>query len=230
MTVGNKEITDLTLVSDPTGTDMYCVKTGADFRIRTGVANGLATLDGSGKLLAAQAPTSGTVTNVTGTAPIASSGGATPAISITAATTGAAGSMSAADKAKLDGVAAGATANAGTVTNLSVTSANGVSGSVATSTTTPAITLSLGAITPASVAASGTVTGSNLSGTHSGSSSGTNTGDQNLAPYAQLNSPAFTGNPTAPNITLGGGKLLTKLTLSASPPGTLVDGELYMKY
>jgi len=50
----------------------------------------------------------GTVTSVTGTAPIASSGGTTPAISISAATTGAAGSMSAADKTKLDGIATSA--------------------------------------------------------------------------------------------------------------------------
>jgi len=53
----------------------------------------------------------GTITAVTGTAPITSSGGATPAIGITAATQSAAGSMSAADKAKLDNVATGATAN-----------------------------------------------------------------------------------------------------------------------
>lgn len=39
----------------------------------------------------------------------------------------------------------------GTVTSVSVTTANGVSGTVASSTTTPAITLSLGAITPTSV-------------------------------------------------------------------------------
>lgn len=39
----------------------------------------------------------------------------------------------------------------GTVTSVSVTTANGVSGSVATGTTTPAITLTLGAITPTSV-------------------------------------------------------------------------------
>jgi hypothetical protein len=58
--------------------------------------------------------TSGTVTGVTGTAPIVSSGGAAPAISIDAATTLAAGSMSATDKTKLDGVATGATANANT--------------------------------------------------------------------------------------------------------------------
>lgn len=51
------------------------------------------------------------VTNVTGTAPIVSSGGATPAISITNATTSAAGAMSASDKTKLDGIAAGAEVN-----------------------------------------------------------------------------------------------------------------------
>jgi phage-related tail fiber protein len=44
----------------------------------------------------------GIVTSVTATGPIVSSGGATPVISITAATDSAAGSMSAADKTKLD--------------------------------------------------------------------------------------------------------------------------------
>ena len=51
------------------------------------------------------------VSSVTGTAPISSSGGTTPDISIAAATTGAAGSMSASDKTKLDGIAAGAEVN-----------------------------------------------------------------------------------------------------------------------
>lgn len=51
-------------------------------------------------------------------------------------------------------------ANAGTVTSASVTTANGISGTVATATTTPAITLTLGAITPTSVAATGAITSS----------------------------------------------------------------------
>jgi hypothetical protein len=68
--------------------------------------------------------------------------------------------MSGADKTKLDGIAVGA--NTGTVTSVSVTTANGVSGTVATNTTTPAITLTLGAITPSSIAATGTVTGTNI--------------------------------------------------------------------
>ena len=43
----------------------------------------------------------------------------------------------------------------GTVTSVSVTTVNGVSGTVATATTTPAISLTLGAITPSSVTVSG---------------------------------------------------------------------------
>ena len=62
----------------------------------------------------------------------------------------------------------GGSGGTGTVTNVSVVSANGVSGSVANASTTPAITLALGAIAPTSVAATGTVTGSNLSGTNTG--------------------------------------------------------------
>jgi len=48
-----------------------------------------------------------------------------------------------------------ATGSGGTVTSVSVITANGVSGSVATPTTTPAITITLGAISPSSVTASG---------------------------------------------------------------------------
>jgi len=54
----------------------------------------------------------------------------------------------------------GGAAPAGTVSSVSVTTGNGVSGTVATATTTPAITLTLGAITPSSVAASGDVSDS----------------------------------------------------------------------
>lgn len=64
------------------------------------------------------------------------------------------------------------TAGGGTVTSASAVTANGVSATVATATTTPAFTFTLGAITPSSVASTGTVTGTNLSGT--------NTGDQTI--------------------------------------------------
>jgi hypothetical protein len=69
------------------------------------------------------------------------------------------------------------TSNGGTVTSVSVTTANGVSGTVTNPTTTPAISLALGAITPTSVAASGAVTGSNLSGSNTGDQTITLTGD-----------------------------------------------------
>lgn len=49
------------------------------------------------------------------------------------------------------GVLSWATNGTGTVTSVSVVTANGVSGSVATATTTPAITLTLGDITPSKV-------------------------------------------------------------------------------
>lgn len=113
--------------------------------------------DGITQMVANASAGVGQVTNVTGVAPINSSGGATPAISISAATDSAPGSMSAADKTKLDGIAAGATANAGTVTAVTVASANGVSASVANQGTTPALTIALGAITPTSISCSGAV-------------------------------------------------------------------------
>ena len=57
-----------------------------------------------------------------------------------AATTSVAGFMSAADKTKLNGIAAGATANLGTVTNVSSgTQISGMSMTIATGTTTPTI-------------------------------------------------------------------------------------------
>ena len=49
----------------------------------------------------------------------------------------------------------GAWITSGTVTGVSIVTANGISGTVANHTTTPAITLSLGAITPSSVAVTG---------------------------------------------------------------------------
>lgn len=57
------------------------------------------------------------------------------------------GFMTGADKTKLDGIASGATANTGTVTSFSFTNGNGITGTVATSTTTPTLSFALGAVT-----------------------------------------------------------------------------------
>lgn len=99
---------------------------------------------------------------------------------------------------KWEAFAMGTAGGSGTVSSVSVTTANGVSGSVANPTTTPAISLTLGAITPTSVSASGTVTGSNLSG----ASSGTNTGDQTIS---------ITGDGTASGSTSALSLTVTKI-------------------
>ncbi len=66
-------------------------------------------------------------------------------------------------------------AGGGTVTDVTVTPTGGLTASVASSATTPALTLGFGAtITPANVAATGALSGTNFTG----SSTGVNTGDQ----------------------------------------------------
>ena len=84
----------------------------------------------------------GTVTSVTGSAPVVSSGGTTPAISMAAASSGVPGYMTGAYATKLDGIATGATANTGTVT--SVATSGNVSGITLTGSVTTSGTLTLG--------------------------------------------------------------------------------------
>lgn len=84
------------------------------------------------------------VNSVSGSAPIVSSGGTNPSISILAATTSAPGSMSAADKAKLDGIAAGAQVNV--PTNLGITGTGDtrtITSSTGTNVTLPVATTSV---------------------------------------------------------------------------------------
>lgn len=135
----------------------------------------------------------------------------------------------------------------GTVTSVSVVTANGVSGTVATSTTTPAITLVLGAITPSSVTASGNITGANLSGTNTGNQTITLTGDvtgsgtgsfaatigNNKVTYAkmqQASTVTLLGNPTGgtanvEEITLGAGLSFSGTTLVSTGGGTYGFGQ-----
>jgi hypothetical protein len=119
----------------------------------------------------------------------------------------------------------------GTVTSVSVVTANGVSGSVATPTTTPAITLTLGAILPTTVngltitSSTGTFTLANakvltvnktmtLTAADDTGSYTLPTGTHSIAP---LDAPIFTGQPTIADFTLSthshlnaaGGGLLT---------------------
>ena len=77
----------------------------------------------------------GTVTSVTGTSPVVSSGGATPAISMPAATTSVSGYLTSTDWNTFNNK------GSGTVTAVSVTSANGFAGT-SSGGATPALTLS----------------------------------------------------------------------------------------
>lgn len=106
--------------------------------------------------------------------------------------------------------ALGYTPSSGTVTNVSVTGNNGIGSNVLNPTTTPVITLSLGAITPTSVSASGTISGSNFSG----SSSGTNTGDQTITLTGDVTGSGTGSFPTTlATITQGVGTNFVKLNL-----------------
>lgn len=103
----------------------------------------------------------------------------------------------------------------GTVTSVSVATANGVSGTVANPTTTPAITLALGAITPSSVN-SVVVSGSStptLAVTGTSSISGSNTGDQNLFSSVPVSGQTtVTANSTTTALTLVAGSNMTITT------------------
>lgn len=92
------------------------------------------------------------VTSVSATAPVASSGGITPTISMAAATASIDGYMTSTYASKLDGIAAGATANTGTVT--SIVAGTGLSGGTITSTGTIALantTVTAGSYTTANI-------------------------------------------------------------------------------
>ena len=207
------------LGSDGTGTSIGEINLGSNLSM-------------TGNTLSASAPGTGTVTSVnadgstTGMSfsggPVTTSGtltlggtlalsnGGTGATSAVAALT-ALGAYPAANPS-------GYTSNAGTVTTASVTTANGVSGTVANPTTTPAITIVLGAIVPTSVAASGTVTGTNLTGTHTGSSSGTNTGDQAIVLSGDVSGSGSTGITT----TIGANKVTYGKMQAASATSRLL--------
>lgn len=110
-------------------------------------------------------------------------------------------------------------AGTGTVTSMSVVTANGVSGSVANSTSTPAVTLTLGAITPSSVAATGNVSaGGALSATGNvsgGNLSGSNSGDVTVG--------TFGSSPTANGISISS-QAITLQPADATHPGAVSTG------
>ena len=129
-------------------------------------------------------------------------------------------------------------ASGGTVTEVGLVLSDGIIGSVADSTTTPSIFLSLGNITPDSISSPGTIIGSNISGTNTGDQTITLTGDvigsgtgtfsttitNNAVTYAKLQDASGgslllgrgdTGTGDYEEITLGAGLSITGTVLSA---------------
>jgi len=161
----------------------------------------------------------GTVTSVTGTAPVVSSGGNTPAISMPAATTSVNGYLTSTDWTTFNNKSN----TNGTVTSVAAltlgTTGTDLTSTVATGTTTPVITLNVptasasnrGALsstdwttfnnktsntgTVTSVSGTGTVSGISLSGTV------TTTGNLTLGGTLDLSSPPAIGGTTANTIT-----------------------------
>ena len=85
------------------GSVPYQTAANATTLLAKGTAGQVLTMNSGATAPQWSTPTTGTVTGVTGTAPISvATGTSTPVVSIAAATTSAAGSMSAADKIKLD--------------------------------------------------------------------------------------------------------------------------------
>ena len=140
--------------------------------------------------------------SVSGTAPVVSSGGTTPAISMPKATTSVDGYLSSTDWTTFN------SKGSGTVTTVSVVSANGLAGTVATATTTPAITLST------------TITGL-LKGNGTAISAATSGTD--YAPATSGTSILYgNGSGGFSNVTIGTGVAFSGGTLSATGSGGTV--------
>jgi hypothetical protein len=143
---------------------------GTAAELNAGVANGVATLDSSGKVPSSQL--SGLVTSVTGTAPVVSSGGTTPAISMAAATAAVNGYLTSTDWSTFN------SKGVGSVTSVAATvpAFLSVSGSPITSSGTLAISYSGTALPIANGGTNATTA---------------NTGFNNLAPSQTSNSGKF---------------------------------------
>jgi hypothetical protein len=175
---------------------------------------------------------SGTITSVTGTAPVVSSGGTTPAISMAAATTSVSGYLTSTDWTTFNNK------GSGTVTSVSAltlgTTGTDLSSTVATSTTTPVITLNVptasatnrGALSSADWTTfnnkgSGTVT--SVSGT-----AGRITSTGGATPVLDLTSGIATAGTTGsasliPVVTIDTYGRVTSITTAANPQGTVTS-------
>lgn len=184
-----------TLAAGNGGTGITSLGTGVAtaLGINVGSAGAFITFNGAGGT-----PSSLTGTNITGTATGLTSGitnalkSATTTIDVSAATAPTSGQVLTATS----GTAATwqTVTGTGTVTTVSVVTANGVSGSVANASTTPAITLTLGAITPTTVNGNTFTTGSS---TYTGTAAQVYTFPTTTATIARTDAAqTFTGTQT----------------------------------
>jgi len=180
----------------------------------SGLTNSAITINGTSTSLGGSI-TVGSVTSVTGTAPVVSSGGATPAISMAAATTSVNGYLTSTDWTTFNNKGSGTVTSVAAIT-LGTTGTD-LSSTVATGTTTPVITLQVptasatnrgalsaadwttfngkGSGTVTSVGGTGTVNGLTLTGTV------TSTGNLTLGGTLSLASPPVIGGTTPAAIT-----------------------------
>jgi hypothetical protein len=176
-----------------------------------GTAGQVLTSAGTGATPTWTTPTTGTVTSVTGTAPVVSSGGATPAISMPAATTSADGYLTSTDWNTFNGK------GSGTVTSVAAltlgTTGTDLSSTVATGTTTPVITLQ---VPTASATNRGALSSADWT-TFNNKGSGTVT---SVGGTGTVNGITLTGTVTSSgSLTLGG--TLSNVSLSTQVTGTL---------
>jgi len=120
----------------------------------------------------------------------------------------------------------------GTVTSIAVSGNNGVGVAGSPITSSGTITLSLGAITPTSVAAVGTVTGSNLSGTNTGDQTITLTGDvtgSGTGSFATTLSDTgvSAGAYTSANVTVDSKGRVTSISNGSSVPSIPLNEVVY---
>jgi len=169
----------------------------------SGLTNSAITINGTSTSLGGSI-TVGSVTSVTGTAPVVSSGGATPAISMAAATTSVNGYLTSTDWTTFNNKGSGTVTSVAAIT-LGTTGTD-LSSTVATGTTTPVITLQ---VPTASATNRGALSAADWT-TFNGKGSGTVT---SVGGTGTVNGLTLTGTiTTSGNLTLGG-------TLSlASPP------------
>jgi hypothetical protein len=148
---------------------------------------------------------SGTVTAVTGTSPVVSSGGTTPAISMPAATSSANGYLTSTDWNTFNG-------KQGALT-LTTSGTSGAATLVGTTLNIPQYAGGGGGGTVTSVSGTGTVSGLTLSGTVTSSGSltlggaitGTGSGSVVLATSPTITTPVISGNTTVNGLSLGVG-------------------------